>query len=61
MLDEDATLNASVIYSEEYVLAEFQGACEAEGESPGQHRERVSRAAADLCQTQERNKSPSDP
>ena len=34
MLDEDAILNASVIYSEEEVLAEFHECCELEAEAP---------------------------
>ena len=41
MSNEDAILNASVLYSEQEVLAEFQEACEAEAETPGQCAERV--------------------
>jgi hypothetical protein len=50
MTDEDATLNASELLTEEDILAEFQECCEAEAESPGQHTERLKRAAEDLCQ-----------
>jgi hypothetical protein len=41
---------SSVLYSEEEVLAEFQAACEAEAEMPGQHTERLRLAAEALCQ-----------
>lgn len=53
MLDEDEILNSPVVYSEGEVLARFQQSCEAEAEEPGQHTERLTRAAQDLCQ--ERN------
>jgi hypothetical protein len=38
MTDEDAILNASLIYSEEEVLAEFWECCELEAEAPGHGR-----------------------
>jgi hypothetical protein len=41
MLNDDAILDASVLYIEEEVLAEFKESCEAEAESPGQHTERL--------------------
>jgi hypothetical protein len=47
---EDAILTATIIYSEEEVLAEFQESCEAEAETPGGHTEQLKRAAEDLCQ-----------
>jgi len=54
MNDADAILGASVVYSEQEVLAEFQEACEAEAETPGQCQERLKLAAEDLCQMLER-------
>jgi hypothetical protein len=54
MNDEDAILDAPIVYSEQEVLAEFQECCEAEAEAPGQYTERLKIAAADLCQTLDR-------
>lgn len=50
MTDEDAILSATVVYSEEEVLAEFWESCEAEAEAPGHYTERLKLAAEDLCQ-----------
>jgi len=47
--DEDDILNSSVVFSEGEILTEFQAACEVEAEEPGQHTERVNRAAENLC------------
>lgn len=49
-MNEDAVLYASVLYSEQEVLAEFQESCEAEAETPGQCKERLKLATEDLCQ-----------
>jgi hypothetical protein len=54
MSDEDQILNASVVYSEQEVLAEFQEYCEAEAEIPGHYTERLRRAAEELCQMLDR-------
>lgn len=54
MNDADAILGASVVYSEQEVLTEFQEACEAEAETPGRCAERLKLAAEDLCQMSER-------
>ncbi|MFN2511868.1 MAG: hypothetical protein ABR568_10545 [Pyrinomonadaceae bacterium] len=54
MTDADEILNASILYTEMEVWAEFQECCEAEAEEPGQHTERIKRAAEDLCQMLER-------
>jgi hypothetical protein len=37
MLNDDAILDPSVIYTEHEVLAEFKESCEAQAEEPGQH------------------------
>lgn len=41
MTDGDAILSATVVYSEEEVLAEFWESCEAEAETPGHYTERL--------------------
>jgi hypothetical protein len=61
VLNDDAILDASILYTEAEVLAEFQECCELEVEASGEHTERLNRAAADLCQMQSRNKPQSDP
>ncbi len=54
LVDEVQILNASLLYSKEEILAEFQEACEAEAETPGRCAERLKLAAEDLCQMSER-------
>lgn len=54
LLDEDAILNSPVVDSEREVLSEFQAACEAEAEQPGQHWERVKQPTLDLGQMLDR-------
>ncbi len=58
MIEGDAILNATVVYSEEEVLARFQESCEAEAEEPGRHAERVKRATQDLIQMLDRLNPP---
>ena len=52
----NAILNASVLYTEEEVWAEFKESCEAEADEPGHHAERLKRATEDLFQMYERKK-----
>jgi hypothetical protein len=54
MNDEDAILSASVLYSEQEVLTEFQECCESEALTPGCFTERLKLAAEDLSQMLER-------
>lgn len=48
MTEKDAILNASQLFTEEEILAEFQECCESEAETPGQHTDRLKRACEDL-------------
>jgi hypothetical protein len=57
MADDDAMLGASLLYSTEEVLAEFQECCEADAQTPGHYSERLKRAAEDLFEMLDRQNS----
>ena len=49
MTNDNAILNASVLYTENEILTEFHESCRAEAEAPGQHTERLKLAAENVC------------